>query len=106
MHAQQLNRLAAVMITALAAVALLDVVVLGYFRAPLKDEGAGAFIFQFSFVAMALVAVLFLATADWTHPVSIVRRLAIPALLSLLALGALFYLENYFYPSHFPTFYQ
>ena len=106
MHAHQINRVTAMVITAFAVVALLDVVVLGYMRAPLQDEGAGAHIFQLSFVLMALVGMVFVGTADWTQPAAIVRRLAVPVVVALLALAALYYLENYYYPSHHPTFYQ
>jgi hypothetical protein len=30
-----------------------------------------------------------------------VRRLALPAILALLALGILYYFEHYYYPAHY-----
>jgi succinate dehydrogenase hydrophobic anchor subunit len=106
MPAYQINRVTAIVLIALSGLALLDVILLGYLRPPLQDEGTGAHIFQLSLVMMVLVGMLFLATADWTQPAAIVGRLAVPAVIALLALAALFYLENYYYPAHYPTFYQ
>lgn len=87
----------------LSLTALLDVLLLGYTRPPLADEGAGAHIFQLSIVAMAPFGLLFLATADWTDPARTARRLALPTVLVVLAFAALFYLEHYFYPAHYPV---
>jgi hypothetical protein len=52
-------------------------------------------------VALVLTGFLFLSTADWTHPLRIVRRLAVPAALVVLAFAALYYLKHYFYPAHY-----
>jgi hypothetical protein len=105
-HLQKVNRIATAALIAVALVALLDVLLLGYMRPPLRDEGAGAHIFQLSAAALMLAGLVFLATADWTQPTRVVRRLALPAVLMVLALAALFYLEHYFYPAHYPALYQ
>jgi hypothetical protein len=100
MHAQ-INRVSAIGLIVLSLTALLDVLLLGYTRPPLPDEGAGAHIFQLSIVALVPTAFLFLATADWTQPLRTVRRLALPAVVVILAFAALYYLEHYFYPAHY-----
>ena len=101
MPGRQINRVSAIGLIVLSLTALLDVLLLGYTRPPLPDEGAGAHIFQLSLVALVPMGILFLATADWTQPVRIVRRLAFPAAVVVLAFAALFYLERYFYPTHY-----
>ena len=103
MGRQQINRLSRIGLIVLSLTALLDVLLLGYTRPPLPDEGAGAHIFQLSIVALVPTGFLFLATADWTQPVRTVRRLAFPAAVVVLAFAALYYLEHYFYPAHYPT---
>ena len=101
MHGQQINRVSAVALMVLSLTALLDVLLLGYTRPPLPDEGAGAHIFQLAIVALLPTGLVFLATADWTQPVRIVRRLTLPAVVVVLAFAALDYLEHYFYPAHY-----
>ena len=101
MGRQQINRLSSIGLIVLSLTALLDVLLLGYTRPPLPDEGAGAHIFQLSIVALVPTGFLFLATADWTQPVRTVRRLGFPAAVVVLAFAALYYLEHYFYPSHY-----
>jgi hypothetical protein len=96
-----INRLSAIGLIVLSLTALLDVLLLGYTRPPLPDEGAGAHIFQLSIVALVPIGVLFLATADWTQPLRTVRRLAFPAAVVMLAFAALYYLEHSFYPAHY-----
>src|SRR5437764_8124436 len=99
MREQQLNRISTIALIALivlAFTALLDVLLVGYTQPPLPDEGVGAHIFQLSIVALLPVGLIFLATADWTQPVRIVRRLALPGAVVVLAFAALYYLEHYF----------
>jgi hypothetical protein len=100
MHAQ-INRVSAIGLIVLSLTALLDVLLLGYTRPPLPDEGAGAHIFQLSIVALVPTGFLFLATADWTQPLRTVQRLAFPAAVVMLAFAALYYLEHYFYPARY-----
>lgn len=100
MSAQRINQASTIGLTVLSLVALLDVLLLGYMRPRLPDEGAGAHIFQLSILALVPTGMLFLATADWTQPTRAARRLAVPAGLAVLAFAALFYLEHYFYPAH------
>lgn len=101
MSAEQINRVSSVSMWVLSLTALLDVLLLGYMRPPLPDEGTGAHIFQLSIAALLPIGLVFLATADWTRPERIVRRLAVPGVVVVLAFAALYYLEHYFYPAHY-----
>ena len=103
MRAQQINRVSTIGLIVLSLTALLDVLLLGYTRPPLPDEGAGAHIFQLAIVGLVPTGLVFLATADWTQPLRAVRRLAFPAVVAVLAFAALYYLEHYFYPTHYPA---
>jgi len=100
-YGPQINKVSTVGIVALPLIALLDVLLLGYTRPPLPDEGMGAHIFQLSIAALVPTGLVFLATADWTQPVRIARRLALPAVLTVLAFAALYYLEHYFYTAQY-----
>ncbi|HUI85145.1 MAG TPA: hypothetical protein VL240_13025 [Candidatus Binatia bacterium] len=99
MHSQRINRLSRKFLIALSLIALLSVIS-GYFQAPQPDEGSAAHIFQLSIVLFAGMLLVFLATADWTQPLRNVRALLIPGSALVLAFGALFYLEHYFYVVH------
>jgi len=101
MSADQINRVSSVALWVLSLTALLDVLLLGYTRPPLPDEGAGAHIFQLSIVALVPAGLLFLATADWARPARSARRLAVPALVVVLAFAALYFLEHDYYPAHY-----
>ena len=103
MDRRQINRITTAGLVTLPLFALVDVVVLGYLRPPLADEGTGAHLFQLAIVLMAPVGLVFLATADWTEPARPVRRLIVPIVLTLLAFATLYYLEHIFYPAHYPT---
>jgi hypothetical protein len=96
MREQQINRVSGRVIMVLSLIALLTVVT-GYFQAPQPDEGAAAHIFQLSIAALGAMIILFLATADWKQPALSARPLAIPASALVLAFGALYYLEHYWY---------
>ena len=96
MTAHQINRLSSKVIIVLSVLALLTVLS-GFTHAPQPpepDEGAAAHIFQLSIVAVALSILVFLATADWKHPLRSVRPLAFPAAALVLAFAALYYLEH------------
>ena len=101
MQRAEINRLSTMGLVVLSLTALLDVLLLGYTRPPLPDEGTGAHIFQLSILALVPTGLLFLATADWTRPTRTVRRLVFPAALVVLAFAALYYLEHYYYPAHY-----
>jgi len=101
MQRAEINRLSTIGLVVLSLTALLDVLLLGYTRPPLPDEGTGAHIFQLSILALVPTGLLFLATADWTRPTRTVRRLVFPAALVVLAFAALYYLEHYYYPAHY-----
>ena len=100
MYGQQINRVSGKVVSVLSLTALLAVLS-GYTRPPEPDEGAAAHIFQLSNVALVPMTLLFVATADWTQPLRCVRRLAFPAAAVVLAFAALYYLEQYYYPSHY-----
>jgi hypothetical protein len=74
--------------------------VTGHVPPPAGDEGAAAHIFQISLAALFPASVAFFVTADWTQPVHSMRRVAFPAMIVVLALGTVFYLENIYYVSH------
>lgn len=73
----------------------------GFDQPPLEDEGASAHIFQLSMAVMVPTLLVFLATADWTRPRNVARRLAIPTALVVLSFAALFYYEQIYVPAHF-----
>jgi hypothetical protein len=78
---------------------VLRAVLSGHIPPPDPDEGTSAHIFQLSIVALVPMGFLFLATADWTQPLRMLRRLAFPASAVVLAFGILYYFEKY-YPAH------
>ncbi len=102
MRGQQINRVSYVGLVVLSLAALMTVlptalrtVLTGQMPTLEPDEGAGAHIFQLSIAALAPIGFLFLATADWTRPLQIVRRLAFPGAAVVLAFGILYYFESY-----------
>ena len=101
MHGQQINRVSGRVIIALSFLALLTVLI-GYTRPPLPDEGALAHIFQLSIVTLVPMIFLFLVTADWRQPSRSVRPLVFPGAALVAAFVALYYLEHYYYPQHYP----
>jgi hypothetical protein len=93
-HNRRAHRLSSIAIVLLSSVALL-VVVWGYSQPPARDEGTGAHIFQLSIVTMLPMMVLFLTTADWQRPWRTARPLAVAVAATVLAFGALYYLEHF-----------
>ncbi len=93
MRAQQINQVAGVSLVILSLTALLTVL-WGLTQPPLPDEGIGAHVFQLSIVALLPVTLLFLGTADWSQPWRSTRPVAIAAICTVLAFGALYYLEH------------
>lgn len=61
---------------------------------PERDEGTGAHIFQLSIAALLPVGLLFAATADWSHPARVARRLAFPLITVVVAFVILYYFEH------------
>jgi ABC-type amino acid transport system permease subunit len=94
MHGQKISQISWLALAVLATVALLAVLS-GYFRPPQRDEGAAAHVFQLSIVLLLPTMGVFLATADWTKPLRIARRLLFPGGAVVLAFGALYYLEHF-----------
>jgi len=97
---QVTNRISGGVIMVLSLLALLTVSI-GYTQPPLPDEGTLAHIFQLSIVALVPMIILFLATADWRQPWQSARLLAFAAAVLVVAFGALYYMEHYFYPQHY-----
>jgi hypothetical protein len=96
MTALQINRLSHKVIMVLSVFALL-IVLSGFTHPPQPpepDEGTAAHLFQLSIVAAAFSIFVFLATADWKHPLRSVRPMAFPAAALVLAFAALYYFEH------------
>jgi hypothetical protein len=96
---QKLNRICSLVLIALSLIALLTVLS-GYLQPPQPpepDEGTAAHIFQLSIAAYGLLLLLFLASADWSQPLRSARPLLFSATTLVVALGALYYLEQYRY---------
>ena len=99
---QQINRLSTYALLALAVAALLPLLLIAVpamlsGQTPLperSDEGIGAHVFQLAIAALVPVGLLFLVTADWSRPVGIARRLALPTLAVFLAFAILYYYEH------------
>lgn len=73
----------------------------GFDRPPAADEEAPAHIFQLSIALMVPAMLAYLATADWSRPWPLVRRVALPVTLTALSIAALFYYEHVYVPTHF-----
>lgn len=94
MSGEQINRVSSKILIVLSLTSLIAVLS-GYAQPPQPDEGTAAHIFQLSIMALAPMALLFFATANWKQPLQSVRPLIFPAAALLLAFGALYYLEHY-----------
>lgn len=106
MRTAQVNRLSNIGLIVLSFIALLTVLnafLPGHTPYVLPDgrpdEGTSAHIFQLAIVSLVPMGMVFFATADWTQPWRNVRRLAVPALATVLAFVALYYLEHVYYPA-------
>jgi uncharacterized membrane protein len=93
MRGQEINRVSGAVLFVLSVTALFAVLS-GYTQPPQPDEGTAAHIFQLSILALMLMILVFLSTADWNQPLRSLRRLALPGVVLALALGALFHLEH------------
>ncbi len=100
MCTQKVNRLSVWGVITLSLIALITVLT-GYMQAPQPDEGTGAHIFQLSVAVLVPVLCAFLLTADWRKPLRVARFLAFPVVTLVLAFGALYYLEHYYYAQHY-----
>ena len=96
METQRINRACSRVLIVLSLIALL-MVLSGYAQAPQRDEGAAAHIFQLAILAVVPTMLLFLVSADWRQPWRNVGRLAAPGAVLVLAFGALYYLEHYWW---------
>jgi hypothetical protein len=69
--------------------------ILGRFTlAPNGDEGTAAHLFQLAIILLMPTGLVFLATADWQHPLEIAKRLIIPMISLLMAFTILYYMEH------------
>jgi len=93
---QRINRVSATLLVGLSLTALLLVVnALAQPPRPLpEDEGTEAHVFQLCIVLLLPMTALFLATADLTRPWRSLRPLAFAGVATVLAFGALYYLEH------------
>ncbi|HZT75786.1 MAG TPA: hypothetical protein VFA27_03950 [Vicinamibacterales bacterium] len=66
----------------------------GHLAPPPRDEGAGAHLFQLSLVLLLPAGVAFLASADWSRPARVLRRLVVPAIFIVAAFVLLYYYEH------------
>ena|ERR1700686_1921687 len=96
METQRINRVCGNVLIVLSLTALLTVLT-GYAQAPQADEGTAAHIFQLAIVALVPTMLLFFVTADWRQRWRSARPLTIPAVALVLAFGALYYLEHYWW---------
>ena len=96
MEAQRVNRVCGNLLIGLSLLALLTVLT-GYMQQPQPDEGTGAHIFQLSIVAVVPTILVFLFTADWRERRRSTLPLAIGGTALVLAFGALYYLEHYWW---------
>jgi hypothetical protein len=94
MRGQQIKRVSGKILIVLSLTALLAVLS-GYTQPPQTDGGTAAHILHLSIVALVLMVLVFLATADWRQPLRSARPLAFPAAALVLAFGALYCLEYY-----------
>ncbi len=101
MTEEHVNRASAIGLVVFSMTALLPLlqvvaraIVAGHLPPPDRDEGTGAHIFQLSLAALVPTGLAFLATADWSQPSRIARRLAFPTAAVALALSLLYYWEH------------
>jgi hypothetical protein len=99
--ASRLNVLSTVGLVVLSLAAILPLLVVvvpvmlgGALPPPERDEGTGAHIFQLSIAALLPVGLLFAATADWSRPAQVVRRLAAPVITVIAAFVILYLFEH------------
>ena len=95
MNRQHISRISYIGMVFSSLTALLTVVTgyaVGAGREP--DEGALAHIFQLAIVALLPTGLAFLVTADWHQLRQILKRLAVPTTLLLLAFAGLYHLEH------------
>ena len=98
---ERINRVSTAGLVILSAIPLLTVVTAaaaillsGRLPPPETDEGTGAHIFQLSIAALVPVGLVFLATADWTVPSRVLRRLALPVAAVVLSFVVLYVFEH------------
>jgi len=87
------NRIGATAMTALSLVAL-GTIAIGFNRPPEPDEGTLAHIFQLSVAACLPALLLYGATADWSDPKRVARRLVLPFVALAIAFTALYVMEH------------
>ena len=80
------------LVTILSAV--IPILIKGQVPPPATDEGTQAHIFQLSILALLPTGLIFLATADWSRPLLVVRAVALPTLFVLASFLLLYLFEH------------
>lgn len=101
MAEQGVHRISGYVVLGLALFVMMLVVgataltILGRFNpSPDGDEGTAAHLFQIAIVLLLPAGLMFLATANWGHPVRIAKRLILPAVALVVAFSSLYYMEH------------
>jgi len=101
MEYKKINRLSRYFVLGLSLFAMILVVgatiftIIGYFHpTPNGDEGTAAHLFQLAIVLLMPTGLVYLVTADWHHPIDVVRRLIIPIIALIVAFTTLYYMEH------------
>jgi hypothetical protein len=91
----RLNRITGIALIVLSLIAL-SPLVFAYLvpQPPQDDEGTLAHIFQIAVVLQLPVLVVFLATADWDHPLRSLRPTAVQFAVMAVAFTALYQFEH------------
>jgi len=93
MASEQINRVSARVVWALALTMLVTILI-GSTQPPQPDEGTLAHIFQLACVLLVPAGLLYFATADWARPAKSIRPMLMPLAAVIAAFGLLYYLEH------------
>jgi hypothetical protein len=102
----QLNRLSTAGLLVVSAAAFATVLPLwydmftGHVPPPQGDEGTAAHVFQLCILMLLPLGVGFVSSVEWSHPAVALKPVLTSALLAVLALGTVVYLENVYYAAH------
>ena len=105
MNGDRINRVSSVLMFVLSLTASVVPWSLAWLRGfdqpPEQDEGVPAHLFQLSMALLVPVTLTYFATADWARPWPMIRRVAVPSVLVVLSVAALFYYEHVYIPANF-----
>ena len=101
MKGETVHRVSGHVVFALSLLAMLLVVgatvltLRGQFNpAPGGDEGTPAHLFHLCIVLLLPAGLAYLATADWSRPRNVAKRLVVPAIALMVAISTLYYMEH------------